>query len=48
MRFKLGIETITVKNDGGMHIQILDPKWRDWDYGGRKPLPVLSIEVLTP
>ena len=48
MRFKLGMEIITAKNDGGIHIQILDPKWRDWNYAGRKPLPVLSLEVLYP
>jgi hypothetical protein len=45
MHFRLGVETITAKNDGGLHIVKRDPKWRDWIYHGRNALPILSFEV---
>ena len=45
MHFRLGVETITAKNDGGLHIVKCDPKWSDWIYHGRNALPILSFEV---
>ena len=45
-QFRLGCEYITARNDGGLSIQQHDGD-RFRMFGGKKALPVLSIEVVT-
>ena len=48
VKFRLNVDNVTAKNDGGIHITIKNGEWKDWRPNGyAKALPVVSFEVMS-
>ena len=47
VRFRLNVDNVTAKNDGGINTTVKNGEWKDWRPKGHvKALPVLSFEVI--